>query len=147
MLEHDSDREGPPPIRTGGLRQDRGSYDFDETHHRSLPGFYPDLIRVLPEDPFLPTPRKARWNKKVTRKRSVRPLNTIRKGRLAAYCISSELQTEKLHRLLLQLKKDRSMLLGRGGLPETNKDLQSHDWEGWYPEWQDKMYMVGELTD
>jgi len=58
----------------------------------------------------------------------------MRKGRLAAYCVASELQTEKLHRLLLQLKKDRSMLLGR-------PLIENHDLYGWTPEWKDKMYM------
>ena len=125
----DSDRED----REGPSLRDRVTYDRYGDQHRSLPGFYPDVIRLLPEDPFQ-TPRKSRWNKKVTRKRTVRPTPTVRKGRLAAYCVSSELQTEKLHRLLLQLKKDRSMLLGRS--PVDSKELG-----GWSPEWQDKMYM------
>lgn len=51
-------------------------------------------------------PRKPRWNRKVTRKKTKKPTIAVRKGRLAVYCIASELQTDQIQRYLLQRKKE-----------------------------------------
>lgn len=86
---------------------------------------YPGLLRMLPED-GLQTPRKARWNKKVTRKRTQRPVTTVRKGRMSAYCICNELQTEKLHRHLVHQKREKQVQWFLGGSEQ---------------QWSHRMYM------
>ena len=90
----------------------------------------------------------------MTRKRAKRPSTAVRKGRLAVYCIASELQTEKLQRYLLQRKKERAPggLYGSingiffqnqdskiGGYGSTGGGYVAPDLVGL--EWRDKNYM------
>jgi hypothetical protein len=75
------------------------------SHPRPLLGY-----RMAMEDGYQ-TPRKSRWNKKVTRKRAARPSNTVQKGRIGAYCVSSEIQTEKMHRTLIGTDLDIHIII------------------------------------
>eukprot|EP00624_Nannochloropsis_granulata_P004829 evm.model.NODE_34250_length_32101_cov_40.533970.4 len=92
---------------------DMGEVSFDDTHGRSRQAMLDfDQFRSSMEDWM--QPRKSRWNRKVTRKRAKRPSTAVRKGRLAVYCVASELQTDQVLRYLLQRKKER-VLPGGGG--------------------------------